>query len=51
LGQKGLAAQRAEQERISGSGGTPLIVTLVEHDGKSVALMVTGIPMAMATLH
>jgi hypothetical protein len=51
LGQKGLAAQRAEHERIAGSGGTPLIVTLVEHDGKSVALMVTVIPMAMATLH
>ena len=29
----------------------PLIVTLVEHDGKSVALMVTVIPMAPATLH
>jgi hypothetical protein len=51
LGEQGLAAQRAEHERIGGDGGTPLIVTLVEHDGKSVALMVTVIPMARATLH
>ena len=27
----------------------PLIVTLAEHDGKSVAVMVTVIPMAPAT--
>jgi len=51
LGEQGLAAQRAEHERIAGEGVVPLIVTLVEHDGKSVALMVTVIPMAPATLH
>jgi hypothetical protein len=51
LGEAGLAAQRAEHERIAGNGAVPLIVTLVEHDGKSVAVMVTVIPMAPATLH
>ena len=51
LGEQGLAAQRAEHERIAGNGAVPLIVTLVEHDGKSVAVMVTVIPMAPATLH
>ena len=51
LGEQGLAAQRAEHERIAGDGGVPLIVTLAEHDGKSVALMVTVIPMGPATLH
>ena len=51
LGEAGLAAQRAEHERIAGNGAVPLIVTLVEHDGKSVAVMVTVIPMAAATVH
>ena len=51
LGEAGLAAQRAEHERIADKGAVPLIVTLVEHDGKSVAVMVTVIPMAPATLH
>ena len=51
LGEAGLEAQRAEQERIAGDGAVPLVVTLVEHDGRSVALMVTVIPMAPATLH
>jgi hypothetical protein len=41
LGEAGLDAQRAEQERIADTGAVPLVVTLVEHDGKSVALMVT----------
>ena len=51
LGEAGLEAQRAEQERIAGDGAVPWVVTLVEHDGKSVAVMVTVIPMAPATLH
>jgi hypothetical protein len=51
LGEAGLDAQRAEQERIADTGAVPLVVTLVEHDGKSVALMVTVIPMPPATLH
>jgi hypothetical protein len=51
LGEQGLAAQRAEQDRIAREGAVPLVVTLAEHDGKSVALMVTVIPMPPATLH
>jgi hypothetical protein len=38
-------------ERITREGAVPLVVTLAEHDGKSVALMVTVIPMRPATLH
>ena len=51
LGEAGLAAQRADARAHRWNGAVPLIVTLVEHDGKSVAVMVTVIPMAPATLH
>src|SRR3954451_23884421 len=51
LGEAGLDAQREEQERIADAGAVPLVVTLVEHDGRTVAVMVTVIPMSAATLH
>ena len=51
LGEAGLDAQREEQERIADTGAVPLVVTLVEHDGRTVAVMVTVIPMPAATLH
>ena len=50
LGEAGLDAQREEQERIADTGAVPLVVTLVEHDGRTVAVMVTVIPMPAATL-
>jgi len=46
-----LDAQREEQERIADTGAVPLVVTLVEHDGRTVAVMVTVIPMPAATMH
>jgi len=51
LGEAGLDAQREEQERIADTGAVPLVVTLVEHDGGTVAVMVTVIPMPAARLH
>jgi hypothetical protein len=51
LGDAGLDAQREEQERIADTGAVPLVVTLVEHDGRSVAVMVTVIPVPAVTLH
>ena len=51
LGEAGLDAQREEQERIADTGAVPLVVTLVEHDGRTVAVMVTVIPMPAATMH
>src|SRR3954469_11810924 len=48
LGEAGLDAQREEQERIAETGAVPLVVTLVEHDGRTVAVMVTVIPMPPA---
>ena len=50
LGEAGLDAQREEQERIADTGAVPLVVSLVEHDGRTVAVMVTVIPMPAATL-
>ena len=51
LGEAGLAAARADHERISKAGATPLVVTLVECDGSSVTMMTTTIAMPPATVH
>ena len=51
LGQAGVAAARADQERISKAGATPLVVTLVECDGSSVTMMTTTIAMPPPTVH
>ena len=43
LGEAGLDAQREEQERIADTGAVALVVTLVEHYGRTLAVMVTVI--------
>ena len=50
LGQAGLAAQRADRDRIAGGGHTPLVVAQLEQQPGSVSILVTRVGVAFAPI-
>ena len=43
LGSKGLEAQALDAEQIAADGGRPLVVLLIEREGKAVTMLATTI--------
>jgi hypothetical protein len=51
LGRAGLAAARADRERIAGRGRTPLVVALVEQDSTATMVLVTTVELVPPPVH